>query len=67
MDVRAALTEDLHLGQIQWAAIPTGLKIAMPQGFECQVRPRSVLPLNTALPALIHLGRLTVTIVERSK
>ncbi|MEO0400350.1 MAG: dUTP diphosphatase [Pseudomonadota bacterium] len=44
-DVRAALAEDapLTLGAGERAMIPTGLAIALPPGWEAQVRPRSGL------------------------
>ena len=56
MDLRAAVAEDdpMVLRPGGRAAIPTGLAIALPDGFEAQVRPRSgmalakgVVPLNT--------------------
>lgn len=56
MDLRAAVAEEepLVLKPGARAAAPTGLAIALPEGFEAQVRPRSglalrqgVIPLNT--------------------
>lgn len=46
MDVRAAVKETLTLLPGQIALVPTGLKIAVPMGFEVQVRPRSGLALK---------------------
>lgn len=47
MDVRAYLPEGpVTLRPMQRALIPTGLKIQLPQGYECQIRPRSGLALN---------------------
>ncbi len=43
MDVPAALAEDVALEPGDIAAIPTGLSVAVPQGWEIQVRPRSGL------------------------
>jgi dUTP pyrophosphatase len=43
MDLRAALEEELCLAPGERTAIPTGLSIAIPSGFEGQVRPRSGL------------------------
>lgn len=43
MDLRAAVCEALTLGPGQRAMIPTGLRIALPLGYEAQVRPRSGL------------------------
>jgi dUTP pyrophosphatase len=47
MDVRAAV--DLVLEPGQTAVVPTGLKFAIPEGYELQVRPRSGLSLHTRL------------------
>jgi dUTP pyrophosphatase len=56
MDLRAAVADGapMILRPGARAAVPTGLAIALPQGFEAQVRPRSglalrsgVVPLNT--------------------
>ena len=47
MDVRAYLPEaPVVLKPGQRALIPTGLHIQLPQGYECQIRPRSGLALN---------------------
>ncbi len=47
MDVRAYLPEGpVTLGPGQRALIPTGLYMQLPQGYECQIRPRSGLALN---------------------
>lgn len=47
MDVRAYLPEgSVTLGPGQRALIPTGLYLQIPQGYECQIRPRSGLALN---------------------
>lgn len=46
MDLRAALKEPVVLGSLQRALIPTGLSIQLPQGHECQIRPRSGLALR---------------------
>lgn len=46
MDVRACLTEPVTLAPLERALIPTGLRIQLPQGYECQIRPRSGLALR---------------------
>ncbi len=53
MDLRAAVPEDepVILGPSERALVPTGLKIALPEGYEGQVRPRS---------GLAHRHRVTV-------
>jgi dUTP pyrophosphatase len=47
MDVFAA--EDIIIEPGQTSIIPTGLKLAIPEGYEIQVRPRSGISLNTPL------------------
>lgn len=46
MDVRACLDAPVTLGPLERALIPTGLRIQLPRGYECQVRPRSGLALK---------------------
>ena len=50
VDLQAALPEGaLKLNPQQRLAVPTGLFIAMPEGIEAQIRPRSGLTLKTGL------------------
>jgi dUTP pyrophosphatase len=49
MDLRANLTEPFILKPFDRSAIPTGLAIELPQGYEAQVRPRSGLSLKSGL------------------
>ena len=58
MDVRACLTEPVTLAPMQRALIPTGLRIALPEGFECQVRPRSGLALKHGITVLNSPGTI---------
>lgn len=46
MDVRACLDAPVTLAPFERALIPTGLKIQLPQGYECQLCPRSGLALR---------------------
>ncbi len=46
MDLYAAVPEPVTLQPGERALIPTGLKIALPEGYEAQVRPRSGLALR---------------------
>ena len=46
MDVEAAVEADMVLAPGRRAAVPTGLAMAIPAGFEIQVRPRSGLALK---------------------
>ena len=43
MDLKANTTEPIVLGPLERQMIPTGLYIALPEGYEAQVRPRSGL------------------------
>jgi len=51
MDLRAAVAGDdpVTLQPGQWRLIPTGLSIALPEGFEAQIRPRSGLAARHAI------------------
>jgi len=50
-DLRANLIGDAQviLAPMQRALVPTGLRIAIPQGFEAQIRPRSGLALKNGV------------------
>lgn len=43
VDLTANLNESVTLGTLERALVPTGLFVALPPGFEAQVRPRSGL------------------------
>ena len=43
MDLKANTTEPIVLGPLERQMIPTGLYVALPEGYEAQVRPRSGL------------------------
>jgi dUTP pyrophosphatase len=45
-DLHAAVDEELSLGPGERALVPTGFAIAVPAGFEAQIRPRSGLALR---------------------
>jgi dUTP pyrophosphatase len=55
-DLRACLAADLTLGPGERIAVPTGIKIEIPSGFEAQVRPRSGLALNSGITCLNSPG-----------
>lgn len=46
MDVRANLESPVTLAPMQRVLVPTGLRIALPHAYECQIRPRSGLALK---------------------
>ena len=58
MDVMAALASPLNLAPLQRALIPTGLQIALPHGFEAQIRPRSGLALKHGITVLNSPGTI---------
>jgi len=52
MDVRADISEAITLGPLERAMVPTGLYMALPEGYECQVRPRSGLAAKHGITVL---------------
>ena len=58
MDLKATLTEPVTLGPLERAMIPTGLFIALPDGTEAQVRPRSGLAAKHGISVLNSPGTI---------
>lgn len=58
LDLPAALDEPLTLDQGQIALVPTGFCLAIPQGFEGQVRPRSGLAVKYGLTVVNAPGTI---------
>lgn len=58
MDLRAAVEQPLVLAPGERAAVPTGLTIALPSGYEGQVRPRSGLALRAGVTTLNTPGTI---------
>lgn len=58
MDLCAAITEPLTLQPGQTAMVATGLAIALPPGFEAQVRPRSGLAAKNGVTVLNSPGTI---------
>ena len=58
MDVCADLDGALELAPLRRALIPTGIAIALPHGFEAQIRPRSGLALKQGLTLLNSPGTI---------
>jgi dUTP pyrophosphatase len=58
MDLRAAVGETLELGPGKRALVPTGIAIALPAGFEAQIRPRSGLALKHGITCLNTPGTI---------
>ncbi len=74
MDLRAAISEPLDLQPLERRAVPTGLRLRIPLGWEGQVRPRSGLALKQGLsmpnsPGTIdsdYRGELQVLLINLS-
>lgn len=58
MDLRANVSDPITLQPMERRLIPTGLYIALPAGFEAQVRPRSGLALKHGLTVLNAPGTI---------
>lgn len=58
VDLRAAVAEPLTLGPGRRARVPTGIALALPPGFEAQVRPRSGLAWRSGLTLLNTPGTI---------
>ncbi len=58
LDLRANLDAPVTLQPMQRHLIPTGLHIALPAGFEAQVRPRSGLALRHGITVLNSPGTI---------
>lgn len=75
LDVRANIEESIVLGSLERILIPTGIKMAIPEGYEVQVRPRSGLAIKHGItllntPGTIdsdYRGELKVIVVNLSK
>lgn len=58
LDLKAAITEPIIIKAHDRALIPTGLKMAIPEGYECQIRPRSGLALKKGITVLNTPGTI---------
>lgn len=58
MDLRANITEPIVLHPLERRIIPTGLYIALPPGYEAQVRPRSGLAFKHGITVLNSPGTI---------
>ncbi|GMO62879.1 MAG: dUTP diphosphatase [Rickettsiales bacterium] len=74
-DVRACIADDVVMKPMDRIAIPTGLAIALPEGYEAQARPRSGLALKNGItiintPGTIdsdYRGELKIILINLSK
>lgn len=58
MDLRANITEPITLKPLERTLVPTGLFMALPEGYEAQVRPRSGLALKKGITVLNTPGTI---------
>lgn len=58
MDIRAAVAEPFVLEPGKRALIPTGLQMALPRGYEAQIRPRSGLAFRQGITMLNTPGTI---------
>lgn len=58
MDLKANIQEPVVLKPLERALVPTGLFIALPQGYEAQVRPRSGLAAKHGITVLNSPGTI---------
>ena len=58
VDLRANIDEPVELKPLNRALIPTGLHIALPEGYEAQIRPRSGLAIKKGITCLNTPGTI---------
>lgn len=58
MDLRANIEEPIVLKPLKRVLVPTGLHIALPEGYEAQIRPRSGLALKKGITCLNTPGTI---------
>lgn len=58
MDIRISIDEDITLEHAGIALLPTGFKMAIPKGFEVQIRPRSGLAIKHGIGLINSPGTI---------
>ena len=58
LDLRANLSDKILIYPMERKLIPTGLFIALPQGYEAQIRPRSGLAIKSGITVLNSPGTI---------
>ena len=58
MDLKASIEAPVTIGPLERALIPTGISIALPEGTEAQVRPRSGLAAKHGITVLNAPGTI---------
>lgn len=73
LDLQADISEDVTLGSLERILIPTNIKIAIPEDYEVQIRPRSGLTLKDGVVAVLgtidadYRGFIGIIIVNLNK
>lgn len=75
LDLQANIEEPITIGSLERAMVPTGLFIALPDGYEAQIRPRSGLAAKHGITVLNspgtidadYRGEIKVVLVNLSK
>ena len=57
-DIRAYLSEPIEMAPLEIVAIPTGLRLEIPVGYEVQIRPRSGLAFKSGITVLNTPGTI---------
>lgn len=57
-DLRASLSEPIELKPMERVLVPTGIYMALPEGYECQIRPRSGLAIKHGITVLNTPGTI---------
>ena len=58
VDLRAVITSEVTIGPLERKVVGTGIKIAIPEGYEAQVRPRSGLSAKHGITVLNSPGTI---------
>ncbi|MBR6104489.1 MAG: dUTP diphosphatase [Paludibacteraceae bacterium] len=75
LDLQANIEEPITIGSLERVMVPTGLFIALPEGYEAQIRPRSGLAAKHGITVLNspgtidadYRGEIKVVLVNLSK
>lgn len=75
VDLRANVNEPISIGSLERILVPTGLFLAVPEGYEAQVRPRSGLAAKRGITVLNapgtvdadYRGEIKVILINLSK
>lgn len=57
-DLHACIDEPITLGHLEWAVIPTGLAMEIPEGYEVQIRARSGMSIKNGISLINGIGTI---------